>query len=114
MGLDGVILMAFILGLPANEIVIPCMLMGYLATNTIVDYDSLAQLKTLLLDNGWTWLTAINMCLFTLYHWPCGTTLLTIKKETQSWKWTGISFLVPTVTEIGRASSRDREVSCEK
>ncbi|HLQ39715.1 MAG TPA: nucleoside recognition domain-containing protein [Tetragenococcus sp.] len=100
MGLDGVILMAFILGLPANEIVIPCMLMGYLATNTIVDYDSLAQLKTLLLDNGWTWLTAINMCLFTLYHWPCGTTLLTIKKETQSWKWTGISFLVPTVTGI--------------
>lgn len=100
MGLDGVILMAFILGLPANEIVIPCMLMGYLATNTIVDYDSLAQLKTLLLDNGWTWLTAINMCLFTLYHWPCGTTLLTIKKETQSWKWTGIAFLVPTITGI--------------
>ena len=59
MGLDGVILMAFILGLPANEIVISCMLMVYLATSTIVDYDSLAQLKTLLLDNGWTWLTAI-------------------------------------------------------
>lgn len=100
MGLDGVILMAFILGLPANEIVIPCMLMGYLATSTIVDYDSLSQLKHLLIDNGWTWLTAVNMCLFTLYHWPCGTTLLTIKKETQSSKWTLISFLVPTVTGI--------------
>ncbi|HIY59020.1 MAG TPA: ferrous iron transporter B [Candidatus Tetragenococcus pullicola] len=100
MGLDGVILMAFILGLPANEIVIPCMLMGYLATSTIVDYDSLAQLKTLLLDNDWTWLTAINTCLFTLYHWPCGTTLLTIKKETQSWKWTSVAFFVPTITGI--------------
>ncbi len=96
MGLDGVILMAFILGFPANEIVIPCMLMGYLATGTIVDYDSLSQLKTLLLDNGWTWVTAVNMILFTLYHWPCGTTMLTIKKETGSAKWTWISFLVPT------------------
>lgn len=100
MGLDGVILMAFILGFPANEIVIPCMLMGYLAKGTLVDYDSLSQLKTLLIENGWTWLTAVNMILFTLYHWPCGTTLLTIKKETQSAKWTWISFLVPTLTGI--------------
>lgn len=96
-GLDGVILMAFILGLPANEIVIPCMLMGYLATSTIVDYDSLGQLKNLLLANGWTWLTALNVILFTLFHWPCGTTLLTIKKESGSAKWTLVSFLVPTV-----------------
>lgn len=100
MGLDGVILMAFILGFPANEIVIPCMLMGYLATGTIVDYDSLSQLKNLLLDNGWTIVTAANMILFTLYHWPCGTTLLTIKKETQSNKWTFLSFIIPTLTGI--------------
>lgn len=101
MGLDGVILMAFILGLPANEIVIPCMLMGYLATGTIVDYDSLDQLKTLLLDNGWTWLTALNVILFTLFHWPCGTTLLTIKKETASWYWTFLSFIIPTALGVG-------------
>lgn len=101
MGLDGVILMAFILGLPANEIVIPCMLMGYLATNTIVDYDSLSQLQTLLLDNGWTWLTALNVILFTLFHWPCGTTLLTINKESGSAKWTFVSFIVPTLIGVG-------------
>lgn len=100
MGLDGVILMAFILGLPANEIVIPCMLMGYLATSTIVDYDSLAQLKTLLLDNGWTWLTALNVMLFTLFHWPCGTTLATIRKETGSAKWTFASFIIPTLIGV--------------
>lgn len=101
MGLDGVILMAFILALPANEIMIPCMLMGYLATSTIVDYDSLNQLKDLLLNNGWTWLTALNVVLFTLFHWPCGTTLLTIKKETGSLKWTVISFLIPTAIGVG-------------
>ncbi|MGX7198382.1 ferrous iron transport protein B [Enterococcus nangangensis] len=100
MGLDGVILMAFILGFPANEIVIPCMLMGYLATNTIVDYDSLAQLKTLLVDNGWTWLTALNVILFTLFHWPCGTTMLTIKKESGSAKWTFASFIIPTAIGV--------------
>lgn len=100
MGLDGVILMAFILGLPANEIVIPCMLMGYLATSSIVDYDSLGQLKVLLIDNGWTLLTAINVMLFTLFHWPCGTTLLTIKKETGSRKWTWVSFWVPTLIGV--------------
>lgn len=100
MGLDGVILMAFILGFPANEIVVPCMVMGYLATSTITDYTSLSQFREILLSNGWTWITALCMILFTLFHWPCGTTLLTIKKETQSWKWTAISFLVPTVTGI--------------
>ncbi|RLK62684.1 ferrous iron transporter B [Atopobacter sp. AH10] len=100
MGLDGVILMAFILGFPANEIVIPCMLMGYLATSTIVDFDSLDQLRQLFLTNGWTWLTALNVILFTLFHWPCGTTILTIKKETGSNHWTWVSFWVPTVTGI--------------
>ena len=101
MGLDGTILMAFILGLPANEIVIPIMIMGYMATSTIADYSSLNEFHQLLVTNGWTWLTATNVLLFTLYHWPCSTTLLTIYKETKSKKWTFISFLVPTVIGIG-------------
>lgn len=101
MGLDGTILLAFILGLPANEIVIPIMIMGYMATSTITEYSSLNEFKQLLLNNGWTWLTAANVLLFTLYHWPCSTTLLTIYKETKSIKWTWMSFIVPTVMGIG-------------
>lgn len=101
LGLDGTILMAFILGLPANEIVIPIILMSYLATGSLTDYSSLSELKTLLLDNGWTTLTAICTLIFTLMHFPCGTTLLTIKKETGSTKWTLLSFIIPTVVGIG-------------
>ena len=96
-GLDGVILMAFILGLPANEIVVPIIIMSYLATGNIIEMDNLIELKTLLVDNGWTWLTAVCTMLFSLMHWPCSTTCMTIKKETGSWKWTAVSFLVPTV-----------------
>lgn len=100
MGLDGTILMAFILGLPANEIVIPIMIMGYMATSTLTDFSSLVEFRQLLISNGWTWLTAMNVLLFTLYHWPCSTTLLTIYKETKSKKWTFISFIVPTLMGI--------------
>ncbi|MDD2180885.1 MAG: ferrous iron transport protein B [Bacilli bacterium] len=99
-GLDGYILMAFILGFPANEIVIPIIIMSYTASSSMVDIGNLAELKTLFVSNGWTWLTAICVMLFSLIHWPCGTTCLTIKKETQSWKWTAISFLVPTIIGI--------------
>ena len=99
-GLDGVILLAFILGFPANEIVIPIIIMAYMATGALTDFTSLTQLRTLLLENGWTWLTAICTMLFSLFHWPCSTTCMTIKKETQSIKWTAISFLVPTAVGI--------------
>ncbi|NFI03943.1 ferrous iron transport protein B [Clostridium botulinum] len=99
-GLDGYILMAFILGFPANEIVIPIIIMSYMATGSIIELSSTAQLHSLLLENGWTWLTAVCVMLFSLMHWPCSTTCLTIKKETQSLKWTAISFLVPTITGI--------------
>lgn len=92
--------MAFILGFPANEIVIPIIIMSYMATGSMLEFRSLAELKTLLVNNGWTWLTAICVMLFSLMHWPCGTTCLTIKKETQSWKWTLVSFLVPTIIGI--------------
>ena len=80
-GLDGVILMAFILGFPANEIVVPIAIMAYLSQGTIFDMENLASLKQLLVDNGWTWVTAVCTMLFSLMHWPCSTTLLTIKKK---------------------------------
>lgn len=100
MGLDGFILMAFILGLPANEIVIPILIMSYLRATTMLELDSLDALRQLFVANGWTWLTAVCTMLFALNHFPCGTTLLTIRKETLSSKWTWLSFLVPTVTGI--------------
>jgi len=96
-GLDGFILMAFILGLPANEIVLPILIMSYLSTGTLQDYASLEELRNVLVNNGWTWLTAINVMLFSLLHWPCATTLLTTYKETGSKKWTFLSFLIPTL-----------------
>lgn len=99
-GLDGVILMAFILGFPANEIVLPIAIMSYLAQGSLMEMNNLTELKALLIDNGWTWLTAVCMILFSLFHWPCSTTCLTIKKETNSWKWTILAFLLPTVTGI--------------
>ncbi|HHY77175.1 MAG TPA: ferrous iron transport protein B [Clostridiales bacterium] len=100
LGMDGYILMAFILGLPANEIVMPIIIMSYMASGVMIELESIEALRNLLISNGWTWLTAINVMLFSLMHFPCGTTLLTIRKETKSWKWTFISFLVPTITGI--------------
>lgn len=99
-GLDGVILMAFILGFPANEIVIPIIIMTYLCTGTLTEISSLDSLRELLIANGWTYITAICTMIFSLMHFPCGTTLLTIKKETNSLKWTLVSFLVPTLTGL--------------
>ncbi|MEG2195059.1 MAG: nucleoside recognition domain-containing protein, partial [Terrisporobacter sp.] len=95
-GLDGFILMAFILGFPANEIVIPILIMSYMATGKMIELDNLSALGDLLRNNGWTYLTALNMMLFSLLHWPCTTTLMTIKKETKSNKWTLLGFLIPT------------------
>ncbi len=100
LGMDGVILLAFILGFPANEIVMPIIIMSYMATGNLTDFSNLAELKTLLVDNGWTITTAISVMLFSLMHWPCSTTCLTIKKETKSNKWTLISILVPTLCGI--------------
>ena len=91
-GLDGYILLSFILGLPANEIVIPILIMSYMSTGSIMELSNLEEMKLLFVENGWTWLTAVCVMIFSLNHWPCGTTLWTIKKETQSWKWTFISF----------------------
>lgn len=99
-GLDGYILMAFILGFPANEIVVPIIIMSYMATGSMLELDSLDQLRVLLLDNGWTPLTAVCVMIFCLMHWPCATTCLTIKKETRSFKWTLASFAIPTAVGV--------------
>lgn len=100
MGLDGVILMAFILGFPANEIVIPIIIMAYMAQGSILEMDSLVEMKQLFIANGWTWVTAVSTMLFSLMHWPCSTTLLTIKKETQSLRWTALAAALPTAAGI--------------
>jgi ferrous iron transport protein B len=99
-GLDGFIILAFILGLPANEIVVPILIMSYLSQGAMLELDSIDALRQLLVDHGWTWLTALNMILFSLLHFPCATTLLTIRKETQSAKWTWFAALMPTGVAI--------------
>ncbi|MDE6833400.1 MAG: ferrous iron transport protein B [Ruminococcus sp.] len=100
MGLDGVILLAFILGFPANEIVFPIILMTYLAQGSLVEMSDTVQIHELLREHGWNITTAVCTMIFTLFHFPCATTCMTIKKETGSHKWTAISFLLPTVTGI--------------
>lgn len=100
LGMDGYILMAFVLGLPANEIVIPILIMSYMASGSMLELEQLSDLKQLFVAHGWTWLTGICVMLFSLMHFPCGTTLWTIKKETQSLKWTLASFAIPTVAGI--------------
>ena len=99
-GLDGYILTGFILGIPANEIVLPIILMGYLKNKTLIDIENVNEIGNILVTNGWNLLTAINVMIFTLLHFPCGTTLLTIKKETKSLKWTFVSFILPTLCGI--------------
>lgn len=100
LGLDGYILTAFILGIPANEIVIPIILMSYMSSGSLVNIDDIYSIGEILKSNGWTILTALNVMIFTLLHFPCTTTLLTIKKETNSFKWTIVSFLLPTTCGI--------------
>ena len=96
-GIDGVILMALILGFPANEIVMPIILMTYLASGELIEISNLAELKNILIDNGWTFVTALCTMIIFLIHWPCSTTCLTIKKETGSIKWTLVAIALPTV-----------------
>lgn len=100
LGLDGVIIMAFILGFPANEIVIPIILMAYMSTGTLTDYSNLNELFTLLTSNGWTLTTAICTIIMCLFHSPCSTTCLTIHKETKSIKWTLVSMIIPILLGI--------------
>lgn len=98
-GLDGVILLSFILALPANEIVLPIILMGYLNNDVMIDFESKLELKNILINNGWNLKTALSVCIFSLMHFPCATTLWTIKKEIGK-KWMYVSFIVPTICGI--------------
>lgn len=100
MGLDGVILLAFILGFPANEIVIPIILMMYLANGMLTEINDTTKLRDLLIMNGWNIKTAVCMLVFTMFHFPCATTCMTIHKETGSFKWTALSFVLPTAVGI--------------
>ncbi len=99
-GLDGVILIAFILGFPANEIVIPIIIMAYMANGSITEMESLSQMKNLFVQNGWTFITAVCTMIFSLFHWPCSTSAITIKKETGSLKWTLLAIMLPTLVGI--------------
>lgn len=99
-GMDGVILLSFILGFPANEIVIPIMLMCYLQNNNLIEFENLTMVKDILITNGWSITTAICVIIFSLCHFPCSTTCLTIKKETGSWKWTILAILIPTIIGV--------------
>ena len=95
-GLDGVILLAYVIAIPANEIVVPTMLMVYMGGGMMTELDSMSELRTLLVDqHGWTLLTAVNLMLFSLLHNPCATTILTMWKETHSRKWTAVGALMP-------------------
>jgi ferrous iron transport protein B len=95
-GLDGVILLAYVIAIPANEIVVPTMLMAYMGVGQMTDLTDYDQIRTLLVDqHGWTLLTAVNLMLFSLLHNPCATTILTIWKETRSGKWTALGALMP-------------------
>lgn len=100
LGLDGYILTAFILGIPANEIVLPIILMSYMSTGSLVNLEDSFAIGEILRANGWSILTAINTMLFILLHFPCSTTLITIKKESGSLKWTVVAFILPTLCGI--------------
>lgn len=100
LGLDGTILLAFVLGWPANEIVMPVILMTYLAQGTLVGLNDLTALRAILVENGWTWVTGVCTLLFSLFHWPCSTTCLTIARETGSVKWTALAVVLPTLVGV--------------
>ncbi len=96
LGMDGVVLLAFMLGFPANELVMPLIVMGYMATGALTGISDMASFHALLLANGWTAATAFCTLLFAIAHWPCSTTCLTIWKETHSLKWTLTGIALPT------------------
>ncbi len=97
MHLDGTILSAFLLGMPANEIVFPLIIMGYEKNCALTPIENFSNIKEILISNGWQLRTIISTIIFYLSHFPCTTTLLTIKKETGSFKWTAIAFILPVL-----------------
>ncbi|MCG3138935.1 MAG: Fe(2+) transporter FeoB [Phycisphaerae bacterium] len=100
LGMDGVILLAYIVAIPANEIIVPTMIMAYMAGTRMTELDDMGELATLFHNNGWTFTTAICMMLFSLLHYPCATTTWTIYRETGSVKWTIWSNLMPLILAV--------------
>ena len=100
MGMDGTTILSFLLGFPANEIVLPVAFTAYMGAGRLTDYGNLQVLADILTEHGWTIWTALSYLVFTLFHYPCGTTLLTIRRETGSWKWTMAAFLIPTLIGV--------------
>nr|MCR5664198.1 ferrous iron transporter B [Oscillospiraceae bacterium] len=100
LGMDGALLLAFLLGLPANEIVLPLALTVYAAGGTLGDPGSLAEIEQSLLAQGWTGWTAAAVIVFSMFHWPCSTTLLTVKKETGRWRWAALAAALPTAAGV--------------
>ncbi len=100
LGLDGMILLAFLLGFPANEIVLPILMLGYLSLGSMQDFQDLAFMREVFLAHGWTSWTAVAFLVLCLFHFPCSTTVLTIKKETHSWKWALFAIFLPTCIGI--------------
>ncbi len=101
MGLNGVILVAYICGFPANEIVMPIAVMIMTASGALGDADDIAMVGKLLINAGWTWKTALCTLVFCLFHWPCATTILTVKKETDSWLQAWYALVLPSLLGIG-------------
>ena len=99
-GLDGTIVLAFILGLPANEIILPIILMIYTNSQALTNYTNLIDLNNILMQNNWTITTAICFIILLICHYPCGTTIATIKKETNSIKWTILAIILPTLVGL--------------
>lgn len=100
LSMDGAIILAFLLSLPASEIFIPITLMIYSSGGSLADYSSIGELSLLLTSNGWTAVTAIAVCLFTVFHFPCAGTLLTVKRETGRWKWAALAAVIPTAVGV--------------
>ena len=96
MGLDGETLLAFALGIPANEIVLPILLMLYDGGVVLPEAGSLAPLAA----HGWTAATALCAAVFMVFHWPCSTTLLSIRKETGQWRWALLAAALPTLAGV--------------
>lgn len=100
LGMDGALLLAFVLAFPANELVLPLAMMAYQSTGALSGAHSASSIAGVLLENGWTWLTALNAIVFSLMHWPCSTTVLTVARETRSKKWALVSIALPTACGI--------------
>ena len=99
-GMDGVILLAFVLGFPANEIILPLMVMIYMGQGSMTEITNLEMACEMLIQNGWTLTTVLSVLTFALFHWPCSTAIFTVYKETKSIRWTLFAFILPAVTGL--------------